>query len=195
MTLIAGIDLSTRAIDLALINETTGQLAELHRFELPKNGDAFDRARWVRDTMPSRSWWTDQGVIAIGIEDPRGHNPGPLFRAQGAILACLPTSLLVHPLIPSEWRALNGLPGNASKAHVYEHAHRHAILPAGSQDAADAFLVATATLELVETNDGYWTCPWCPYEIADEPSIVRDARREHRQAHSRSKQSKKRRAA
>lgn len=147
--MIAGIDLSSKAIDCALIDEDTGQLEALYRWALTATGDAFDRTRWVRDSMPSRGWWTDQGVIAIGIEDPAGnHGVRAIARVQGGILQCLPLTVVVHPLPPSRWRKLIGLPGNASKDDVFEWANDQHPVP--TQDAADALGIAHATRELLE---------------------------------------------
>lgn len=151
MTLIAGIDLSTRAVDCVTIHETTGRLDAWHHWPIDAQGDAFDRTRWIRDTMPARGWWKDQGVAAIGIEDPRGNSAGIIYRAQGAILACLPTSILVHPLIPSEWRKLVGLPGNASKQDVRDFAP--GTIDGAPQDAYDAWAIAEATRTLLRRQD------------------------------------------
>lgn len=149
--MIAGLDLSTRAIDCALIHQDTGELLELHRWPLVAVGDAFDRSRWVRDSMPSRGWWIDKGVIAVGIEDPAGkHGVRDVARVQGGVLQCIPVSLLVYPLAPSQWRKLNGLPGNAPKHEVLQYALR---TDNGlTQDEADAILIARATLALLDTR-------------------------------------------
>jgi hypothetical protein len=152
MATVAGLDYSTHAIDCVLVDEDTGEYVAWHRWPLEAKGDAFDRARWIRHTMPARSWWDDRGVVACGIEDPRGMKPGPLFRIQGAILSCLPTWLLVHPLVPSEWRKLVGLPGNATKLEVVFHARDHSemMTDAWTQDTCDAYCIATATRTLIQ---------------------------------------------
>lgn len=155
MSVVAGIDFSTHAVDVVLLDEDTLDAA-WHRFLLEAFGDAFDRTRWVRDSMPSRSWWEDHGVIAVGIEDPRGYGAGSLYRVQGAVLACLPTSLLVHPWIPSAWRKANGIPGNASKQAIEDHSlaiqpcEILAYAPDWPQDAHDAHLIARATLSSLQ---------------------------------------------
>jgi hypothetical protein len=116
--------------------------------------------------MPSLGWWADEGVVACGIEDPRGMSAGVIYRVQGAVIACLPTWLLVHPLVPSEWRKLAGLQGNASKpevavssvARLYEHHDLDGGTPVDfeyhdwPQDAHDAHLIAVATLSLIRTE-------------------------------------------
>jgi hypothetical protein len=150
---IAGIDYSTRAVDVVLLDEDS-DAATWHRFPLEGN-DAFDRARDVRRVMylPGSEFWDD--VLAIGIEDPRGYGSGALYRIQGAVLNCLPKNTLVHPLIPSQWRKTVGLPGNASKGAVFEFTMKHSGR-AGSgiwpQDACDAYCIALATRTLLVTN-------------------------------------------
>jgi hypothetical protein len=155
---IAGIDYSTRAVDIVLLDEDT-DAATWHRFELKalgKRDDAFERTRSVRDAMPSRSsgFWDD--VMSAGIEQPRG-NYGVYdgMRVQGAILACLPARLQVQPHNPAEWRKTVGLPGNASKFEVLKRAYEH-LSPTTDelidwpQDACDAYCIALATRTLLE---------------------------------------------
>lgn len=152
---IAGIDLSTSAIDVVLLDEDS-DAATWRRVPLVGN-DAFDRARDVKGAM----WqfgsdiWDD--VLAIGIEDPRGYGAGSLYRIQGAILSCLPARTLVHPWIPSAWRKQVGLPGNASKHDVILYAETALGAPlfmldgtGWPQDAYDAFCIALATRQRLE---------------------------------------------
>lgn len=165
---ICGIDFSTRAVDVVLLDEDT-DAATWHRFELLGN-DAFDRARNVEGNIPGRTDPLWDEVVAIGIEDPRGYGAGSLYRVQGAILASLPAWLLVHPLIPSQWRKTVGLPGNASKdmiraftgikrwhadprfipSSVTTTTDYEAVIPAWPQDAHDAYCIALATRTLLE---------------------------------------------
>jgi hypothetical protein len=159
--LIAGIDYSTRAIDIVLLDEDS-DAATWHRFELawPDFSDAFARARSVPVNVPGprAEFWDD--VLAVGIEDPRGYNAGALFRIQGALLTRIPRDKLVHPLIPSQWRKTVGLPGIASKDEVALFSHglrgRAAVVdglasfPLWPQDACDAYCIALATRILLE---------------------------------------------
>lgn len=155
--MIAGIDFSTRAVDVVLLDEDT-DAATWHRFELA-GADAFDRARSVRDAMPGSRYWDD--VLAVGIEDPRGYGAGSLYRIQGAILSRLPRRTLVHPLIPSSWRKTVGLPGNASKTDVAARVTvlRTAARPLDApddpwpQDACDAYCIALATRTLLALGE------------------------------------------
>jgi hypothetical protein len=160
--LIAGIDYSTRAIDIVLLDEDS-DAATWHRFELawPDFSDAFARARSVPVNVPGprAEFWDD--VLAVGIEDPRGYNAGALFRIQGALLTRIPRDKLVHPLIPSQWRKTVGLPGNASKVDVaafalgrrepmYDENGRGRYGVIWPQDACDAYCIALATRTLLE---------------------------------------------
>lgn len=153
MSYVAGIDYSTRSIDVILLDEDTDR-ATWQPFPLHGPGDAFDRARTVREALPPRSWWEDAGIIAIGIEDPRGYAAGHLYRVQGAILACIPTALLVHPWIPSSWRTAVNLAGNSSKQAVKIHSLRLAGTSRETdrwpQDAHDAHLIARATRSVLQ---------------------------------------------
>jgi hypothetical protein len=165
--MIAGIDYSTRAVDVVLLDEDS-DAATWHRFPL-EGADAFDRVRSVRESMRvPYPGLTDKwdSVIAFGIEEPRGYNAGALYRIQGAILSCLPTRTLVHPIGPSEWRKTVGLPGNASKGHVklqvdairlrdaayIDHRGVQMVpeLDNWPQDACDAYCIALATRILLE---------------------------------------------
>jgi len=158
MSLIAGIDYSTHAIDVVLLDEDSRE-ATWRRYPL-EGADAFERARVAGSRFPfmnSSRFWDD--VLAVGIEDPRGYNAGALYRVQGAILARLPRSLLVYPWIPSAWRKAVGLPGNASKDAVRAWAVKTMLFSQGKtrisfdppwpQDALDAYCIALATEQAI----------------------------------------------
>lgn len=153
--MIAGIDFSTKAVDVVLLDEDT-DAAEWHRFELHGDG-AFDRTRSVMSAMPGpgHSFWDD--VLAVGIEQPRGnHGVVHMARIQGAVLTRIPTHKLVHPINPSDWRKTVGLPGNASKADVMAHtwkASRDSIMYVWPQDACDAYCIALATRTLLQRHE------------------------------------------
>jgi hypothetical protein len=153
----AGIDFDSHAIHVVLLPDE-GPPSYLP-FVLTTHPRAFERTRTVRDVMPARSWWADEGVIAIGIEEPMGHSTRPLNRVQGAILACLPSDMLVNPMMPGEWRKEVGLSGNASKdevalfvgACIWPDAPLP-LIPASTwpQDACDAYCLALAVQKLTE---------------------------------------------
>ena len=151
---VAGIDFSSHQADVVLLDESTDH-ATHHVFKFGR-GDAFDRARTIRYSMPSRSWWEDEGVIAIGIEDPRGvarSADAPLYRAQGAILVCLPQLLLVQPWKPGEWRKQLGI-ANTGKVAPAAFALERWLPPVGvwTQDMADAYCLAYATRQRIEVT-------------------------------------------
>lgn len=155
---IAGIDFSTHFIDVVLVPLDEGPPV-WHRYQL-EGQDAFERTRSVPNVVPWRaaSFWDD--VLAVGIEHPAGrHGVGPLLRIQGAVLACLPSRMLVEPWPPAKWRKECGLKGNASKEQVsvvsqmrlldtppstYTSEYRRSIF-GWPQDAHDAHLIALAT--------------------------------------------------
>lgn len=151
MSYVAGIDYSTHAIDVVLLDENGVEPPEWHRTELVGN-NAFDRTRSIDNGVTS-AWWDD--MLAIGIEDPRGFNAGALYRIQGAILANIPDRILVQPWVPSEWRKAVGLKGNAPKAEVKSAVITWAWAGGSGewpQDACDAYCIALATLRAIRVE-------------------------------------------
>ncbi len=138
---VAGIDFSTRAIDVVLLHDT-GRL-EWHRFPLAGQ-DAWERTRQVPLAMPAPTSQLWDETIGFALEDPRGHNAGALFRVQGAVLARLPAATLTNPYIPSRWRYLNGLSGHASKDEIRARSLQLGAPEWPVQDAHDAHLLARA---------------------------------------------------
>jgi hypothetical protein len=150
VSLVAGIDYSTHAIDVVLIDEDTLK-PEWYRYEL-RGQDSFDRARDVHRALRS-SVLGDELVLAAGIEQPRGYGAGHLYRIQGATLQRLPSRTLVQPWVPSEWRKAVGLQGNAGKYAIRWFVHDVADVPDNwPQDACDAFCIARATLQALERS-------------------------------------------
>ena len=154
---VIGIDYSSRFVDCVKVPYEGTGAPQWHRFPLTGN-DAFDRARSVADAMPGRASTFYEDTICVGIEHPAGHHgTGPLLRVQGAILARIPARMLVHPLPPGKWRALVGLPGNASKTEV-QVAGREMLYDLGwtefrmplVPDFYDAYCIALATRSLIE---------------------------------------------
>lgn len=164
---VAGIDFSSRFVDVVLLDEDT-DAATWHRFPL-LGQDAFARARDVHRAFnfPSDIW---ESIVAVGIEDPRGYGSGSLYRVQGAILAGLPWQTLVQPWIPSAWRKTVGLPGNASKQDVMQYVRaRHfggvlvttepsenpgmARMTLWNSDSCDAYCIALATRTVLQRTE------------------------------------------
>lgn len=148
---VAGIDLSTRGIDIVLLHDNH----QAERFTFPLEGElAFDRCRHVRRALPGASWWENHGVYLAGIEKPmRRHTVAvaALMRVQGAIIARLPEYLTVVETPVTEWKRLFVGKGNASKREVAETGARlldhwpHLKWP---QDAYDALGIACAVRDL-----------------------------------------------
>ena len=156
MSWVAGIDYSTHAIDVVLIDENGEEAPQWHRYPL-KGVDAFDRTRHIREAFAGTESAWRWHTLAVGIEDPRGQNAGALYRIMGGILQVIPSDILVQPWIPSQWRKAVGLPGNASKNDVAEFAMVHAqdrgadfTLRDSGQDCLDAYCIALATLQALE---------------------------------------------
>lgn len=110
MSNVLGIDLSSKAIDLVLLDENTNA-ALWERRELD-GGSAFERACDVRAKMPAPSWFASRDVYLIGIEIPESRYRSSL-RAQlpvvGAVLACLPRDVAVWPVAPADWKRPLGI--------------------------------------------------------------------------------------
>lgn len=151
--LIAGIDLSSFAVDIVFLQDDDNYPCWV-RAALPLGGDAFDRSRGVVHALWG-AFGSKEGVrpplfgdcAAIGIEEPRGFNPGPAYRVQGAVLQFIPREVLVHPLIPSQWRKAVGLKGNAKKPEimVFVKDRLGKVAEGWPQDACDAWCLAEAT--------------------------------------------------
>lgn len=157
---VAGIDFSSLAIDVVTIDLDDLAPPQWNRYPLTGQ-DAFERTRNVRSSMPPMSAWDD--TLAIGIEEPTGKfKPGLGYRVQGAVLACLPSEVLVQPWPPAAWRKAVGLPGNASKEDVFTFAIRQINQwdptratwgLAVPNDATDAYCIALATRQALELDN------------------------------------------
>ena len=164
--IVVGIDVSTYAIDLVLIDVDDHKAPAWHHHPLTGH-DAWERTRNTAQALPSphATIWDD--VLAIGVENPAGtHGAHTIQRVVGAVLACLPPHTLVQPWRPAEWRKAVGLKGNASKDAVRSHALACASdletkeridgwcssRAKWSQDACDAYCIASATLAAIETK-------------------------------------------
>lgn len=146
--MIAGIDASSRAIDVVLLAEDTDDALH-HKFELI-GGTPFERARSLRGIFPTRSWWESFGVYLIGYEDPRGHHAHTqkaLGIALGAVAALLPRSMPVVPTQTQEWKRLFVGNANASKQDVAARAAEHGFV-SDDLNATDAYGIAYAVRAL-----------------------------------------------
>jgi hypothetical protein len=140
MPSVLGIDVSSHAIDLVKLDETTNA-ATWRRIQL-EGATAFDRLRSLR--MPWRTFYDD--VYLIAIETPKTRfmpSAAAIFPVYGAVIAFIPSDLEVWPIHPTEWRKGIGLPGNASKAECGDRVHQlHRPSHVWAQDALDAYAVA-----------------------------------------------------
>jgi hypothetical protein len=155
---VAGIDFSSHAIDVVLVDVDGRQPPRWHRYPLT-GADAFDRTRSVANSMPGRSSAYWDNVLAVGIEHPAGKfGTGPLMRLQGAVLAQIPARMLVKAWPPGSWRKAVGLPGNASKEAITVRSFL-ILEDEGTdsmewpQDAHDAHLIALATQHAITTQE------------------------------------------
>jgi hypothetical protein len=149
---IAGIDVSTRAVDIVKL-PFDGDNAQWDRYDLV-GPNALERVCWTFYDIPKGTYWDNVALVAI--ERPYGPGRDILFHLHlvvGAVIAALPARLrppwLMHP---TEWRKACGLPGNASKGTVTEWTYWYG--PQGTeewpQDACDAFCIAYAARALNE---------------------------------------------
>lgn len=65
---VAGIDLSSRAIHIVLLDFDTNHATD-HDFHA-KGDTPFERARDMRRVFPRHSWWEDHGVALVGLSSP-----------------------------------------------------------------------------------------------------------------------------
>jgi hypothetical protein len=148
---VAGIDLSSRAIDLVRLDETQ-PVATHRRVSLEaagKTSTAWERTLLLPALMPRSSWWDD--VYLVAIEAPYGVGPGTvavLNRVVGAIAASLPARLRVPErcwiVRPDEWKQWLGVPASAKPTadDVYRLGLRLTGDWPDTQDARDALCVA-----------------------------------------------------
>lgn len=157
MATIAGIDASTLAVDIVLLDEDTRVPTWTHCPLRPalEDGarDDLRPARSVRDALPGASWWEDQGVVQVAIEDPYSQGMDQakkLGRIIGAVATRLPADLPVLLVTPAEMRQWLGIVGRMNKEQLREYAVEHGAAADWAQDAHDAYVVALAALERIE---------------------------------------------
>lgn len=152
MSHVLGIDVSSHAIDMVLLDEDSNQ-AQWTRHEL-KGKTAFDRLRDIPLRMPKWGWYEDHGIYLIAIEAPYGRAQAgtlaKLSRVFGAVVACLPRALdPVWEVPPHDWRRELGVPGNAPKTVCAARCIELGAYPEwADQNAFDAFAVARYAREV-----------------------------------------------
>lgn len=156
--LVAGMDLSSRQIDVCLLDVET-DTATHHRRRLDtRPGKQLDRIRRVRDALPTRGAWADAGCVLAAIEEPfsRQSMSGqvPILMVIGAILSTLPTDIPVALLRADDWRRgcnlpLRGARPDLKRASVGFARSRWRNAPDILDDnAAEAWCIAYAGREL-----------------------------------------------
>lgn len=153
--MIAGIDLSTRAVHICSLPEDTNE-AQLHVVRLDtERGDQVTRVRRLRDRMPARSAWADAGITLIAIERPYSHHAAtlaPMMLVYGGILQLLPADVPIFELSPPEWRKECGLPQRGEQVKPAAIQFARDLWPSAPQalddNVADSFCVAWAAREI-----------------------------------------------
>jgi hypothetical protein len=151
---IAGIDLSSRALHICALDDDTNE-ATVHVVRLDlQRGDATTRIRRMRDLMPARTSWADAGVTLAGLERPIAiHSNVPLM-VYGALLQLLPADLPLLEVRADDWRHECALPTRGDRSKLKKAAvdyARHVWTnppDVFDDNVADAFCIAWATREI-----------------------------------------------
>ncbi len=107
MSVIVGIDLSSKAIDIVRLDEDKDEAAWL-RVDLG-GLNAFERTRNIQVAMPKGSFWDD--VYMCAMERPFVKFGQDVIRlAQGATLACIPRNVEVWEVAVSQWKKHLSIP-------------------------------------------------------------------------------------
>lgn len=154
---IAGIDISTHAIDIVTINLDGPHQPDWRRADLEKTktDTSWATVGRVKQAMTQAdllgSYWDN--IAQVYYEDPFSFGASvakSLGLITGATRACLPDRLQdrCERLRPTEWRQLVELKGDATKEAVAAHAiylmGAPDFGPDWPQDAFDAYLIALA---------------------------------------------------
>lgn len=143
-----GIDLSSKAIDLVLLDENENR-ASWTRLTL-EGETAFDRARDVAQKMPQPGWYEAHGVYLVAIERPFvSHGQDVIRLVQGCVLAEIPRELQVWEVSVSQWKKPLGIPVR-EKPHWSDFPVEfvHSSIDGWRQDALDALGVALYARDL-----------------------------------------------
>lgn len=152
MAAVVGIDLSSRALDLARLEEDGARVTCLRvSLEVPgKKAKAWERTLALPALMPPAGWWDD--VYLVALEAPYGAGTGTvaiLNRIVGATVASLPRALQrperAWIVRPDEWKGALGLEFLLGKPSAETIAALGLELDgehAATQDARDAACIA-----------------------------------------------------
>lgn len=151
---VVGIDLSSKAIHIAVLEEDSND-AHVHVVRLDaQRGDATTRIRRMRDLLPARGAYQDLGVTLIALERPIAiHSSVPLM-VYGALLQLLPAGVPLAELRADDWRRECALPIRGAKSDLKSGSKRYArTLWTNHPDifddnVAEAYLIAWAAREI-----------------------------------------------
>lgn len=154
MSGILGIDVSSYAIDMVLLQDEPDQECTWHRATLgDQQTPLLDRVIATRKLFPKPSEFDDHGIYAIAIEDPMSRFPHvakSLGQVTGAVIARTPAHVQIIQTQPHEWRQLTGGKG-AKKADGIRWAQTELGHTTWSDDAYEAYCIARAVRTLCET--------------------------------------------
>lgn len=155
--MICGIDLSSRALHICTLNDDDNH-ADVHTVRLDlQRGDALTRCRRLRDLMPARTAWADNGITVIAVEKPFFHGHQglvPLLLVYGGLLQLIPPDMPLLELRADDWRRECSLPVRGDRSRLKKAAQDFArqvwadppeIL---DDNTADAFCIAWAAREI-----------------------------------------------
>lgn len=147
MSAVVGIDLSTRAVHFAKVDEERDH-AVVTRCEL-EGRDAWARTLTIRSMLPPAEWWDDVYLVAVEAPYGRGQTgtTAVLNRVVGAIVAALPLKLRTPSrcwiVAPHEWKNGLGIPAREKPTELDIEQRFTSFLGAeDDQDARDAACLA-----------------------------------------------------
>lgn len=159
MAACVGVDLSSKALDLVKLDESSNR-AEWVRCELAGK-TAWERTLGVHLLLsPGGTWWDD--VYLVAIEAPMGFRSNVLDRVVGAVAASLPARLRTPErcwvVRPDEWKQGLGLKGKPTKHDVGRLAGADAIGCIQPGDGTRRVLLDDAAVQ--NARDAYCLAMW-----------------------------------
>lgn len=152
---VLGCDLSTRALDLVLLDENS-EAARWTHLPLPKTSSRADLARAVTDAAPQPAWLEHHGVYLIALEQPMSTQRNAIAALNvvlGALVASLPADVPCWTLAPWEWKHGIGLPGNTPTSKGSELLRSWAVEHGGESDwSTDAYVALSVAYTAREAN-------------------------------------------
>lgn len=158
MTLIAGVDLSTTRIDVAILplDPESPRVPVWRSERLPSSKDRHDRCRHVPQALHSLLVDAEQDVTMVWVEEPFGRFRSadrallPIF---GAVLASVPKWIEATGIGPLEWRRVLSLPAGLKKGDAIQRVEELTRQQV-DEHAAESYLIALAGRTLCERASG-----------------------------------------